>query len=127
MFAVFGVTDKVLMELATKKVQRMPEDKIKSETHRAELVDKALERLLKKKKPVSLTPEFSAPEMAERALQLLTKEPGADCLAVYIRACELGKTKNGKPKVTRNRVQYVTGKQYKTADQLLGGVSNETI
>lgn len=124
MFAVFGIADKVLSQLAAKKV---PDAKVKSEAHRAELFSKALEKLLAKKKPVMLTPEFSAPEMAERALQLLAKEPGADCLTVYIRACELGKTKKGKPKVSRKWVEFVRGREYKTADQLLGGVSNESV
>ena len=124
MFAVFGITDKVLMQLAAKKV---PESKVKSEAHRAELFEKAMVSLLAKKKPVILTPEFSAPEMAERALQLLAKEPGADRLSVYIRACQLGKTKKGKPKVTRKWVEFVRGKEYKTADQLLGGGDNEAI
>ena len=124
MFAVFGVTDKVLRQLADKKV---PDAKVKSEAHRTELFSKALEKLLAKKKPVMLTPEFSAPEMAERALKLLEKEPGADCLTIYIRACELGKTKKGKPKVCRKWVEFVRGKEYKTADQLLCGGNNEAI
>ncbi len=123
MFAVFGITDKVLMELANKRV---PDAKVKSESHRADLLNKAIERILAKKKPVILTPEFSTPEIAESALGLLSKEPGADWLAVYIRACDLVKTRSGKKKVSRKWVMFVRGKQYKTADELLGGV-NEAV